>query len=77
MFILVAWAFWSIRPKRFSVILWMVLLLFSGVIGYLGQFGLHHLQLSLEQMAITSFADLFSKERDPTRLTQPSENLGI
>jgi hypothetical protein len=76
MFMLVSCAFWSIRPKRFSVILWLVSLLFSGVIGYLGQFGLHHLQLSLEQLAITSFADFFSKERDPYKANTAIGELG-
>jgi len=76
LFILVAWALWSIRSRRFSVILWLSLLLFSGVLGYIGQFGLHQMQLSLEQMAITSFADLFSKDPDPYKANTAIGELG-
>ncbi|MBW1704570.1 MAG: transglutaminase domain-containing protein [Deltaproteobacteria bacterium] len=76
LFILVVWALWSVRSRRFSLILWLALLLFSGVIGYIGQFGLHRLQLSLEQMALTSFADLFPKELDPYKARTAIGELG-
>lgn len=58
------------------MILWLALMLFSGVIGYIGQFGLHRLQLSLEQMALTSFADLFPKELDPYKARTAIGELG-
>jgi hypothetical protein len=76
MFALVVWALWYIRQKRFSVILWLVLLLFSGVTGYIGQYGLHQLQLSLERMAITRFADLFSKDPDPYKVMTSIGDVG-
>jgi hypothetical protein len=76
LFILVAWALWSIRSSRFPVVLWLVLLLFSGMLGYVGQFGLHRLQLSLEQMAITSFADLFSQDPDPYKVSTSIGEIG-
>jgi hypothetical protein len=76
LFVLVCWALWSVRPRRCSLILWLALLLFSGVIGYMGQFGLHRLQLSLEKMALTSFADLFPKELDPYKARTSIGDLG-
>ena len=76
LFILVIWALWSVRTRRFSLILWLALLLFSGVIGYMGQLGLHRLQLSLEQMALTSFADLFPKDLDPYKARTAIGELG-
>ena len=76
LFILVVWALWSVRSRRFSLILWLALLLFSGVTGYIGQFGLHRLQLSLEQMALTSFADLFPKDLDPYKARTAIGELG-
>ncbi|MFC1838728.1 DUF4129 domain-containing transglutaminase family protein [Thermodesulfobacteriota bacterium] len=76
MFTLIVWALWSIRQKRFPIVLWIILLLFSGMIGYIGQYGLHQLQLSLERMAVTRFADLFSKDPDPYKIMTAIGDVG-
>lgn len=74
--ILAAWSMWSLRSRRFSSILWIALLLLSGVVGYAGQFGLHRLQLSLEELALTSFADLFPKDLNPYKARTAIGELG-
>lgn len=57
MFLLIAIALWSVRSKRFSLLVWLCLLLTAGSIGFIGQIGLHQLHLSLEDRVVVWFGD--------------------
>lgn len=57
MFLLIAIALWSMRSKRFSLLVWLCLLLTAGSIGFIGQIGLHQLHLSLENYVVIWFGD--------------------
>ena len=59
------WALWSIRSKRFSPVLWTLLLLLVGSAGYVGHHGLRNLQALLEKKTVSWFTDLFQRDRDP------------
>ncbi len=66
LFLLSAWALWSIRSRRYPAVLWISLLLLAGIGGYAGHINLHQLQLSLEQRALLMFStSLQEKEADP------------
>ncbi len=49
LFLLAAWALWSVRSKRYSPLVWGSVFLIASIIGYVGHIQLSQLQLSLEQ----------------------------
>lgn len=74
--VLSSWALWTKRSKRFSPILWITLLIFSGLLGYGGQVGLHTLQVTLEQKAMNWFTGFMGKDGDPYRATTAIGDIG-
>ena len=65
---LAAWALWSTRPnKRYSLMIWAVLLLLAGSVGYVGHVWLHRLQGTVEDTAIEWFSQFRQKESDTFR----------
>ncbi len=67
-FALTAWALAPFRSHRYPFPVWILLLTFSGVIGYAGQTGLHQLQLYLERIAISWYSDAAAGQSDPYRI---------
>ena len=67
MFLLVAWGLWTIRPQRYPVAVWGILLMVAGTLAYLIQGGLHSLQTELEKMILNHFQDMLFADRDPYR----------
>lgn len=49
LFLLAAWALWSVRSKRYSPVVWGSVLIMAGIIGYAGHIQLHQFQRSLEE----------------------------
>lgn len=76
LFCLSAWALWSIRSKRFSPILWVMLLVLTGFLGYVGHIGLHNLQLALEERTLHWFTGFMRKDVDPYRSTTAIGDMG-
>ncbi len=68
-----AWALWFSRSRRFSAVLWAGLFVFIGLVGYLGQVGLHGLQAVVEEKTLGWFA---STDADPYRSTTAIGDLG-
>jgi transglutaminase-like putative cysteine protease len=52
MFLLISTALWLKRSPRFSVTLWLCLILFAGSIGFVGQMGVYQLQQQLEARVV-------------------------
>ena len=66
-FLLSAWALWSVRSRRYSPILWMTLLVWIGFAGYLGHKGLHNLQAIVEQKTVDWLSRVRGADVDPYR----------
>ncbi len=64
-FLLSCFALFSIRPKRYSILLWILILIFGGLIGYIGSIGLNRFQLFLEQKSLEWFYDTENTDADP------------
>jgi hypothetical protein len=67
LFALIVWGLWSARQKRSSPFLWVILMVVSGTLGYVGHVGLHHLQTSLEQKTADWYLSFFRKDADPSK----------
>jgi len=76
LFCLSAWALWSIRSQRVSPILWVMLLVLTGMIGYVSHIGLHSLQLTLEEKTLHWFTGFMRKDTDPYRTTTAIGDMG-
>lgn len=63
--LLVAWALWPLRSRRYPIYLWVVLLVVVSSVGYAGQAGLYRLHSLILEKAY----DYFSRSRDPFRST--------
>jgi transglutaminase-like putative cysteine protease len=64
---LLAWALWSQRCRRFSVVLWAVLLTLAIALGYGGQRGISHLQRYLETLNAQWLVGFARRDIDPGR----------
>ncbi|MEE3719651.1 transglutaminase domain-containing protein [Tumidithrix elongata RA019] len=66
MFALVALALWSSRAKRFSIGIWLCVLLVAGSVGFVTQIGINNVMNALEQYAIEWYGQqIMRKESDP------------
>jgi len=75
-FMLACWALWPSRSRRFSPVLWGILLVVAGFTGYAGQKGLHNLQLTLERKTLDWFTGLMQREADPYRARTAMGDIG-
>jgi len=72
-----AWALLSIRPnKRYSLMIWAVLLLLAGSAGYVGHVWLHRVQGTVEDRAIEWFSQFRQKESDSFRARTAIGDIG-
>ncbi|BAY29378.1 putative transglutaminase-like superfamily protein [Nostoc carneum NIES-2107] len=53
MFILIGIALWFVRSHRFSVSIWLSLILLAGGVGFIGQMGVYQLQQNLESAVVS------------------------
>jgi protein-glutamine gamma-glutamyltransferase len=49
---LLAWALWSQRSRRFSLVVWAMTLMIAGLLGYFGQQGMWQVQRQLQNLNI-------------------------
>jgi hypothetical protein len=70
-------AFWFVRSKRFSILLWLVLLAIAGGAGVAGHIGLHGLQLTLEQKGLEWFTGFNHRGIDPFRTKTAIGDIGL
>ncbi len=75
LFLLSAWALWSVRP-RVSPFLWAGLLALAGIAGYAGQIGLNFLQNILEKNTIEWLFESLQKDSDPYRADTSIGDIG-
>ncbi len=74
--LLTALLLWSVRPRRYSSIVWLGALLLSLSIAYAGQIGLRQLQASIEVSFLGFFDQFMWRYRDPNRTTTAIGSLG-
>lgn len=65
--VLVGWALWKFRNKRYPVALWAALLLISTGAGFIGHLGLNNLQQKLENIVISRFSGSDMSGADSSR----------
>lgn len=54
---LLAWALWARRPKTFSPVIWVMLLVPVGAMGYIGHVKLYDLQAALQDAVVSFLAE--------------------
>jgi hypothetical protein len=64
-FVLCAMALWVARSRRFSVMVWICVMAIGGCTGFVGQIGLHGLQLVLEKKGLEWTTNLTTRDPDP------------
>jgi transglutaminase-like putative cysteine protease len=74
--VLVGWALWFRRSRRFSPLWWAPLVVVAAVAGYGGHIVLHRLQQTLEQTAFEYIFSLVQRDVDPFRVTTAIGHLG-
>lgn len=77
LFGLCALAFWFVRSKRFSAMLWLGLIAIAGGTGVAGHIGLHGLQLTLEQKGLEWFTDFNHQGIDPFQTKTAIGDIGL
>ncbi len=73
---LIGWILFLHRSKRYSVVLWISMILLTFVIGYFGQTGMRQLQRSMERVIMSLLDEYFWQNRDPGRTTTAIGSLG-
>ncbi len=66
-FLISAYALWTARSERFSPVIWIMLFIPAGFIGYTGHIGLHQLQLLIEEKGFERFMNSYTGDADPYR----------
>ena len=74
--ILLTIVLWSVRPKRYSLHIWLITLTMAFSIAYAGQLGLRQLQASIEASFLGIFDQFMWRYRDPNRTTTAMGSLG-
>jgi hypothetical protein len=77
LFGLSALAFWFVRSKRFSVLLWLGLIAIAGGTGVAGHIGLHGLQLTIEQKGLEWFTGFNHQGIDPFQTKTAIGDIGL
>jgi hypothetical protein len=77
LFGLSALAFWFVRSKRFSVLLWLGLIAIAGGTGVAGHIGLHGLQLTLEEKGLEWFSGFNHQGIDPFQTKTAIGDIGL
>jgi transglutaminase-like putative cysteine protease len=65
LFFLSGWALWRVKSTRYSLVLWLCVLVFAGLLGYVGQAALDGLHSYVEGKAVEWYSNLFGAERSP------------
>jgi protein-glutamine gamma-glutamyltransferase len=74
--VLVGWALWPWRSRRFSPLWWAPLLAVAGVAGYGGHIALHEVQQRIEQAAFDYIFSVVRGATDPFRVSTALGHLG-
>ncbi|MCP4043852.1 MAG: transglutaminase domain-containing protein, partial [Gammaproteobacteria bacterium] len=74
--ILTAWALLGIRPHRYPLGLWLLLITLAGMLGYFGQMGLRAAQLELEEIVLSWFEGRLWNRTDPYRSSTAIGHIG-
>ena len=74
--ILIAWALWYRRPRGYGRIIFAVLILAAGAVGFAGQVGLHQLHRWTETRFEEWLGDYYASDRDPYQNTTSFGDVG-
>ncbi|MFH2219813.1 MAG: transglutaminase-like domain-containing protein [Pseudomonadota bacterium] len=70
-----AWSLWTIRPSRFSPVIWVLLLILVGTMGYAGHIGIQKLQVVVEDIGVELLSG--TKNIDPFKRTTAIGDIGV
>ena len=74
--IIIIWILWLARPQRYSIVVWLLLLMITGTFSYLAQLGIVHLQTRMEEIILSWFQEMLWIGRDPYRQNTALGDLG-
>jgi hypothetical protein len=74
--ILGGFVFWHWRSPRFSPLIWAVVLLLAGSLGFVGHIALHNLHLTLEKTIYQFISDSYVVDSDPYQKTTSMGDIG-
>lgn len=69
-----AWGLWQVRPKRYPAVLWLVLVLSAGALGFAGQKGFYQVRIRLQHWLVEYYAGLMNF--DPFKTTTAMGEIG-
>jgi protein-glutamine gamma-glutamyltransferase len=76
LFILAAWALWSVRPARYKIFVWLTALAAIALLGVAGIFGIHRAQAGLQSLNAALIQKFFHADTDPLRATTSMGQIG-
>jgi transglutaminase-like putative cysteine protease len=74
--LLVAYGLWATRPQRYSALIFMLLLVMAGTLGYIGHRSLFYLQIQVERIMLDWFEEMLRTNRDPYRQNTAIGDIG-
>ena len=74
--LLVGYGLWTVRPSRYSIVTWVLLLGMASTLAYISQLGLYRLQSQMEQVILNWFQDRFFANSDPYRQSTAIGDIG-
>ncbi|MDM8564561.1 transglutaminase-like domain-containing protein [Candidatus Halobeggiatoa sp. HSG11] len=76
MILLIAWGLWTIRPKRYTSLHWLLLVMVATISAYNTQLGLHNLQTEVEILILDWLEDFFLNKKDPYKQNTAIGDIG-
>jgi len=75
--LLLSYGLWTVRPVRYSVVSWVLLLGMAGTLAYISQFGLYRLQSQIEEVILNWFQYRLFANNDPYRQSTAIGDIGL
>jgi protein-glutamine gamma-glutamyltransferase len=74
--VLIAWALWSLRARRFGINIWVAALVAVIGLGFLGQFGINEAQRAIQNFNASWLARFFAHKTDATQSMTSMGDIG-
>ncbi len=69
-----AWALWPVRPRRYLALVWMMLILAVGIVGYAGNKGYYSVRMQFFRFMVDFYGDLMNP--DPFKTSTAIGDIG-
>ena len=73
-FLFSAWALWPVRPRRYPALVWMLLILAVGIVGYTGNKGYYSVRMQVFRFIVDYYGDLMNP--DPFKTSTAIGDIG-